>query len=123
MVQPLLNLGDAAHQETKKKKKPFSRPRKSGDGDVVARVVAKKPKEPKQPVAVQPVVPEKKSQKRKYVAPVFRQILLAATQSYVHSQEERKVQGKAQGKAPCRINQETRGQKQAKPQVVFWLPR
>ena len=61
----MLNLGDAANQESKKKKKPFSRPRKSGDGNAIARVVTKKPKEPKQPVAVQSDAPEKKSQKRK----------------------------------------------------------
>jgi hypothetical protein len=66
MVAPLLNLKDSGEQGSKKKKKPFSRPRKDGDGTAVARVVAKKPKEQKQPVVVQPDAPEKKSQKRKY---------------------------------------------------------
>lgn len=70
MVQPLLNLGDAANQEQKKKKKPFSRPRKGGDGNAIARVVTKKPKEPKQPVVVQSDAPEKKSQKRKCVTAI-----------------------------------------------------
>ncbi len=64
MAQPLLNLKDPGEQAAKKKK-PFSRPRKDGDGAAIVRAVAKKPKEPKQPVAVQPEVPEKKSQKRK----------------------------------------------------------
>ena len=65
MAQPLLNLKDSGEQAAKKKKKPFSRPRKDGDGSAIVRAVAKKPKEPKHPVAVQPEVPEKKSQKRK----------------------------------------------------------
>ena len=65
MVEPLLNLRDSSEQASKKKKKPFSRPRKDGDGTAVARVVAKKPKEQKQPVVVQTDAPEKKSQKRK----------------------------------------------------------
>ena len=60
-----MNLKDSSEQASKKKKKPFSRPRKDGDGTAVARVVAKKPKEQKQPVVVQTDAPEKKSQKRK----------------------------------------------------------
>ncbi len=65
MAQPLLNLKDDSQQAPKKKKKPFSRPRKDGDGAPIARTVAKKPKEPKQMPAVELEVPEKKSQKRK----------------------------------------------------------
>jgi hypothetical protein len=68
MAQPLLNLKDSDEQAIKKKKKPFSRPRKDKDGAAIPRVVSKKPKEQTRPVVVQPDVPEKKSQKRKCVA-------------------------------------------------------
>ena len=78
MAAPLLNLEDAAGQEPKQKKKPFSRPRKTEDGTAIARVVSKKPKEQKQPVVVQPDVPEKKSQKRKCVASCARCLLHAS---------------------------------------------
>jgi hypothetical protein len=92
MVAPLLNLKDSGEQESKKKKKPFSRPRKDGDGTAVARVVAKKPKEQKQPVVVQPDAPEKKSQKRKYGCRA-----IANPPNHVTlSQKEGKVQGKTQ---------------------------
>jgi hypothetical protein len=72
MAQPLLNLKDPAEQAPKKKKQPFSRPRKNDEGEPIVRAIAKKPKEPKLPVAVQPDVPEKKSQKRKYHIDVFK---------------------------------------------------
>ena len=67
MAQPLLNLKGSDEQAIKKKKKPFSRPRKDGDGAAIPRVISKKPKEQTLPVVVQPDVPEKKSQKRKCV--------------------------------------------------------
>ena len=72
MAQPLLNLKDPAEQAPKKKKQPFSRPRKNDEGEPIVRAIAKKPKEPKLPVAVQPDVPEKKSQKRKDHIDVFK---------------------------------------------------
>ncbi len=99
MVEPLLNLKGSSEEAPKKKKKPFSRPRKDGDGTSVARVVAKKPKEQKQPVVVQPDVPEKKSQKRKCGS---RQYTYPIT-DLTSLQEEGKIQRKAQSQAPCRF--------------------
>ena len=120
MAQPLLKLKDSAVEATSKKKKPFSRPRKSGDGAPIARVVSKKPKEQKQPVVVKPDVPEKKSQKRKCVA-VFASCRMFMPDSNKLSQEERKVQREAQSEASRRLEEETRGQEQTQSEVVFRL--
>ncbi len=120
MAEPLLKLKDSAVEAPSKKKKPFSRPRKSGDGAPIARVVSKKPKEQKQPVVVKPDVPEKKSQKRKCVA-VLASCRMFMPDTHELSQEEGKVQREAQSEAPRRLEEEARGQEQAQSEVVFRL--
>jgi hypothetical protein len=103
MATPLLNLSDSVQQEPKKKKKPFSRPRKDSSGALIARVVSKKPKVQEQVALVQPNVPEKKSQKRKCAINCIFLTPFPAVSSHHSSQKERKVSREAQSKATCGV--------------------